>query len=97
MAAPSLRREASGSRRPHLVAGTEHGAFYHGIHVQLTSDLWQRLARSFVTKNRGPKKIFPIFPQFSQNRALSAAMRCETDILAPEAVVRTLDAQLATT
>ena len=37
-----LRRDAD------LVAGTEHGAFYHGVHVQLTSDLRQRLARSFV-------------------------------------------------
>ena len=31
-----------------LVAGAQHGAFYYGIHVQLASDLRQRLVRSFV-------------------------------------------------
>jgi hypothetical protein len=37
-----LRREAD------LIPGTEHGTFYHRIHVQLTSDLRQRLARSLI-------------------------------------------------
>jgi hypothetical protein len=38
-----LRRDAD------LVAGAEHGAFHHGVHVQLTSDLRQRLSRSSVS------------------------------------------------
>ena len=31
-----------------LVARTEHGAFDHGVHVQLTSDLRQRFTSPFV-------------------------------------------------
>jgi hypothetical protein len=32
-----------------LVSGAEHGAFHHGVHVQLMSDLRQRLARVFIS------------------------------------------------
>jgi hypothetical protein len=35
------------SRDPDLVAGAEYGAFPHGIHVQLTSDLRQSLRALF--------------------------------------------------
>ena len=35
-----------------LVAGTQDGAFHDGVHVQLTSDLRQRLPRVFVRHHR---------------------------------------------
>jgi len=56
----------------------------------LAWDLPPRCVLSLLLTTRDRTKYSLIGPQFSDSEALSAAIHCETDILAPESPVRTL-------
>jgi hypothetical protein len=60
----------------------------------LAWDLPPRCVLSLLLTTRDRTKYSLIGPQFLHNKALSAAIHCETDILAPESPVRTLAARV---